>query len=66
MRCPYYYLARATAAVPVCLRAVVPFEPSDKDREYCTTDRHPWGPLYRSADCDFALTAHRGAAGAVG
>lgn len=52
--------------MPVCLGAVVPFEPSDKDREYCATDRHRWCPLYRSADCDFALAAHRVAAGAVG
>lgn len=66
MRCPYYRPARATAAVPLCVGTVVPFEPSHKDLECRATDRHRWCPLYRSADRDLALAAHRDMAGAIG
>ena len=66
MKCPYYSQVRVAAAGPLCLGAVVPFEPSEKDLEYCDTDRHRWCPLYRNAGRDLALAVQQEAARATG
>lgn len=66
MTCPYFRPARVLAGGPVCLGTVVPFEPSEKDLEYCTTDRHRWCPLYRCADRQLASVAYRDLVGAIG
>ena len=66
MRCPYYRQARTSGAAPLCLGSVVTFEPSEKDVEFCATDRHRWCPLYRNAGRDLALAVQREAARATG
>lgn len=66
MKCPYYSQNRATGAAPSCLGTVVPFEPSEKDLEYCATDRHRWCPLYRNVGRDLALAIQQEAARATG
>jgi hypothetical protein len=66
MKCPYYHPNRAAGAAPLCLGAVVQFEPSEKDLEYCATDRHRWCPLYRNAGRDLALAVQQEAARATG
>ena len=66
MKCPYYCHALASGAVPLCLGTVVPFEPSEKDLDFCAMDRHRWCPLYRNAGRDLALAAQREAARAIG
>jgi hypothetical protein len=66
MKCPYYRQIRSTGAAPLCLGTVVPFEPSEKDMEYCATDRHRWCPLYRNVGRDVALAVRRDVADVVG
>ncbi len=66
MKCPYYRQSRATGAAPLCLGTVVPFEPSEKDLDYCITDRHRWCPLYRNVGRDLALAVQQEAATAIG
>lgn len=66
MKCPYYRQARPTGTASLCLGAVVPFEPSEKDLAYCATDRHRWCPLYRNAGRDLALAVQQEAARATG
>lgn len=66
MKCPYYRQNRPTGASPLCLGTVVSFEPSEKDLEYCATDRHRWCPLYRNAGRDLALAVQQEAARATG
>jgi len=65
MKCPYYRQIRATGAVPLCLGTVVPFEPSEKDMEYCATDRHRWCPLFRNVSRDVALAVQQEFARAI-
>jgi len=65
MKCPYYRQARATVTVPLCLGTVVPFEPSEKDLDYCATDRHRWCPLYRNVSRDLASEVRQQAARAI-
>jgi hypothetical protein len=48
------------------LGTVVSFEPSEKDLEYCATDRHRWCPLYRNAGRDLALALQQETARAIG
>jgi hypothetical protein len=52
--------------VPALPGDVVQFEPSEKDLEYCATDRHRWCPLYRNASRDLALAIQQEAARATG
>ncbi len=59
MKCPYYRQTRAAESAALCLGRVVPFEPSDKDLEYCTTDRHRWCPLYRNAGRNLTLAGQQ-------
>lgn len=66
MKCPYYRQARPTGTASLCLGTVVSFEPSEKDLEYCATDRHRWCPLYRYAGRDLALAVQQEAARATG
>lgn len=66
MKCPYYRQARAAGTAPLCIGTVVRFEPSEKDLEYCTTDRHRWCPLYRNVSRDLALAIQEEAACAIG
>lgn len=66
MKCPYYHQARGSGAGPVCLGTAVAFEPSEKDLDFCATDRHRWCPLYRNAGRDIALAIQDEAARATG
>jgi len=66
MKCPYYHQPRATTVAPLCLGTVVPFEPSEKDLEYCGSERHRWCPLYRNAGRDLAMAIQQEAARATG
>lgn len=66
MKCPYYRQGRMAGAGPLCLGTVVSFEPSEKDLEYCATDRHRWCPLYRNAGRDLALALQQETARAIG
>jgi hypothetical protein len=66
MKCPYYRQIRSAGAAPLCVGTVAPFEPSDKDMEYCATDRHRWCPLYRNVGRELALAVQQEAARATG
>jgi hypothetical protein len=57
MRCPYYRPPFVSGSAPLCLGAVVPFEPSERDQDFCATDRHRWCPLYRNATRDCVTAA---------
>ncbi len=63
MKCPYY---RPIRVEPLCMGTVVPFEPSEKDMEYCATDRHRWCPLFRNVGHDLARAAQQEAVHATG
>jgi hypothetical protein len=66
MKCRYYHQSRATGAAPLCLGSAIGFEPSAKDLDYCTTERHRWCPLYRNASRDLSLAVQQEVIRAIG
>jgi len=67
MQCPHFVDERDSGGDALCVGVIVPFEPSPAERrDYCTTWRHRFCPLYRSATSDLSLGIHREVARAIG
>lgn len=67
MKCPYFVEGPTTETASQCLGVVIPFEPSSVDElQYCTTGRHRYCPLFKSAGRELSLAIHHEIARAIG